>query len=191
MRFARKPQKHGHFPVPASRGRALSLSAPFNKVHMVPERGSSSGTPQTRDLGLKASRVVRPGAIHPGRIACPYPLPPHAFRPRSRVYGISLVAYDQGAMRILLTVADKAGARPRKTVTGRMAKFDRFLLFSASLERKRWFASEQWPKTAEIDQGSEGQRVCDVDFYISYTSTRSTQYCRTVLFSIQSGRRRC
>ena len=40
-------------------------------------------------------------------------------------------------MYILLTVADMERARPRKVVTGTVANFDRFLLFSASLECKQ------------------------------------------------------
>ena len=71
--------------------------------------------------------------------------------------------------------AARRGARPRKTVTGKMAKFDRFLLFSASLHCKRKTASGQRPKTAEIDQPSEAKRVRTVDFYIFYTSTRPLQ----------------
>ena len=62
-----------------------------------------------------------------------------------------------GILCALLTVADTERARPRKTVTGRMARFDRFLLFSASLQCQWNATSGHWPKTAEIDQASEGQ----------------------------------
>ena len=62
-------------------------------------------------------------------------------------------------MCILLTGADMEGARPRKTVTVRMAKFDRFLLFSASLEKHLFDKSGHWPKTAEIDQGAGAKVV--------------------------------
>ena len=47
---------------------------------------------------------------------------------------VSLAARNQGVKCTLSTVADSAGARLRKMVTGRMAKFDRFPLFSASPE---------------------------------------------------------
>ena len=70
---------------------------------------------------------------------------------------IPLASRNQGTICILLTIADSAGARPRKTVTARMAKFDRFLLFSASPERQLLTVSSRYPKTAEIDQGSAGQ----------------------------------
>ena len=42
-----------------------------------------------------------------------------------------------------------------------MAKFDRFLLFSASPECKWKVRSEAGPKTAEIDQGAEAKVVGD------------------------------
>ena len=70
---------------------------------------------------------------------------------------VPLAARNQGTICILLAIADSAGARLRKTVTARMAKFDRFLLFSASPERQLLTASSRYPKTAEIDQGSAGQ----------------------------------
>ena len=62
-------------------------------------------------------------------------------------------------MCILLTVADMERAQPREMVTGRMAKFDRFLLFSASPEKHLFGKSGHRPKTAEIDQALEGQGV--------------------------------
>ena len=70
---------------------------------------------------------------------------------------VQLAAKDQGTKCTLSTVADSAGARPRKMVTVRMAKFDRFLLFSAVPGWQLSVNSRQWPKTAEIDQGSAGQ----------------------------------
>ena len=112
----------------------------------------------------------------------------HVFNPRSRVCGVSLLAHDQGTMCILLTVSDAERARPRKMVTGRTARFDRFPLFSASLECKQKVTLGQWPKTAEIDQASEGQRVRTTSFYIFYTSTRPPQHSRTVSLQMKSGR---
>ena len=82
----------------------------------------------TRDLGLK----TRGGCDTSHTLAIP-----GTFSPRSRVCCISLDVTDQGFMCVMLTVADKERARPRKMVTGRMAKFDRFLLFSAS-HRCQW-----------------------------------------------------
>ena len=70
---------------------------------------------------------------------------------------VPLAAKDQGTKCTLSMVADTERARPRKTVTARMAKFDRFLLFSASLGCQVQAVSGRWPKTAEIDQGKEGQ----------------------------------
>ena len=82
---------------------------------------------------------------------------PRTTSPRSRVCGLSLFASDQGILRTLLTVADTERTRPRKMVTARMARFDRFLQFSAS-PQCQWNATfGQWPKTAEIDQAPEGQ----------------------------------
>ena len=59
-----------------------------------------------------------------------------------------------------------------------MAKFDRFLLFSASPECKWKVRSEAWPKTAEIDQGAEAKVVDD----------HLAQHCLTGLETIESGR---
>ena len=47
------------------------------------------------------------------------------------------MAHEQGIMRTLLIVTDTERARPRRSVTGSVARFDRFLLFSASPECKR------------------------------------------------------
>ena len=94
---------------------------------------------------------------------------------RSRVSASCLRREVVGPREFCRLAQVTAGARPRKTVTGKMAKFDRFLLFSASLHCKRKTASGQRPKTAEIDQPSEAKRVRTVDFYIFYTSTRPLQ----------------
>ena len=101
--------------------------------------------------------------------------------PRSRVCGVSLVATDQGSMRILLTDADRERARPREADTERWPTLIDFCCFRLPPECKLKAASGQWPKTAEIDQASTVQRVCAVDFYIFYTSTRPTHHSRTVL----------
>ena len=80
-------------------------------------------------------------------------------------------------MCILLTGAGMERARPRKTVTVRMAKFDRFLQLSATLEKHLFDKSRHGPKTAEIDQGSEGQRV----------GGHFTHHCWTVRPAIETG----
>ena len=102
------------------------------------------------------------------------PALPRAYSLQPAVARLSVLhaAIYQGPKCALSTVTDSAGyppddsqpagaarrgARPRKMVTARMAKFDRFLLFSAQPECKWKAISETWPKTAEIDQGSEGQ----------------------------------
>ena len=82
---------------------------------------------------------------------------PHVPTARGRASRYSACGELSRVQACLSTVADSAGARLRKMVTGRMANFDRFLLFSASLECKQKVALGQWPKTAEIDQASEGQ----------------------------------
>ena len=64
-----------------------------------------------------------------------------------------------------------------------MAKFDRFPLFSASPDCLWKVFSESWPKTAEIDQGVEGQRAGNV----GYTSTRPSEHCRTESSAIGAG----
>ena len=137
----RKPQKVGHLSVPASRGRALSISTTVNKVRMIPERFAATETPQTRDLGLRARRYrcdarqgAKPCARGLGtRVQCNASNTNRT--PVVARLSVSLAARDQGTKCVLSMVADSAGARPRKSVKGRMAKFDRFLLFSASLER--------------------------------------------------------
>ena len=70
-----------------------------------------------------------------------------------------------------------------------MANFDRFPLFSASPEKHLFGKSGRWPKTAEIDQASDCQRVRTASFFIFYTSTRPSQHSRTVLLKIVSGQR--
>ena len=62
-----------------------------------------------------------------------------------------LVAVGFGGDTSLLSCTFCASARDS------MAKFDRFPLFSASLGWRLPVNSRQWPKTAEIDQGSAGQ----------------------------------
>ena len=89
---------------------------------------------------------------------------------------VSLVAVDLRAMCILLTGADSERARPREAGTEKMANFDRFLPFSAALEKSFRNNPLQWPKTAGIDQASHGQWVRDADLA---ASPRPTQHCRT------------
>ena len=86
----RKPQKVGHIPVPASRGRAPSRPATINLTHVFPRPLATTDNAETRDLVLKTRGVVRR---------------PRTTPLRSRVCGISLLAYDQGFKRTLLTVA--------------------------------------------------------------------------------------
>ena len=62
-----------------------------------------------------------------------------------------LVAVGFGGDTSLLSCTFCASARDS------MAKFDRFLLFSASQEYQWKTVFRRWPKTAEIDQGSAGQ----------------------------------
>ena len=57
---------------------------------------------------------------------------PRVFNPRSRVLALLVAARGRGNTRVCLIVVDSERARPRKMITGRMANFDRFLLFSAS-----------------------------------------------------------
>ena len=97
---------------------------------------------------------------------------------------VSLVAVDLRAMCILLTVADSERARPREAGTEKMANFDRFLPFSAALEKSFRNNPRQWPKTAGIDQASHGQWVRDADFA---ASPRPTQLCRTESSAIGAG----
>ena len=77
----RKPQKVGHIPVPASRGRAPSLPATINQTHVFPRPLATTDNAETRDLVLKTRGVVRR---------------PRTTPLRSRVCGVSLLAYDQG-----------------------------------------------------------------------------------------------
>ena len=77
------------FSVPASRGRALSVSAIINEMRVFPQPLATTDNAETRDLGLKTRKVVR----HPRTT----PL-------RSRVCGVSLFAHDQGTRRTLLIV---------------------------------------------------------------------------------------
>ena len=58
-RKLQKAIKVGHLPVPAFRGRALSLSATVNSTHMILRSVTTGETPQTRDRGLKTHGVVR------------------------------------------------------------------------------------------------------------------------------------
>ena len=135
---------------------------------------AKSETQQTRDLGLKtcegcgmpanarpwaddtrglqhtkcATWGLRRAARHPERI--------HAVARLS----VLLAARDQGTKCALSMTADRERARPRKSATGRMAKFDRFPLFSASPGRQLKTVFRTWPKTAEIDQGLVGQSLC-------------------------------
>ena len=146
----RKPQKHGHLSVPASRGRALSVSATTNQTRVFPRPIVTSNNVETRDLGLKTR-----GGRAPEAHACA----PTYLQPAVARLSVSLAARGQGAKCTLSMVTDSAGARPRKMVTAVMANFDRFLRFSASLKCKRKDPSFQLPKTAEIDQWSEGQSV--------------------------------
>ena len=64
-----------------------------------------------------------------------------------------LTAVGFGGNKSLLRCTFCASARDS------MAKFDRFLLFSASLECQWKTVFRQWPKTAEIDQGWEAKAV--------------------------------
>ena len=77
-------------PVPASRGRAPSRPATINLTHVFPRPLATTDNAETCDLVLKTRGVVRR---------------PRTTPLRSRVCGISLLAYDQGFMRTLLTVA--------------------------------------------------------------------------------------
>ena len=129
----------------ASRDRAPSCIYASQQSTHGPLTSCRKQNTEMRDLGLKTCGDCAP--------------PPQTTHPRSRVCGISLVITDYGIMCVMLTVADRERARTRKMATGRMAKFDRFLQFSASLEKHLFGKSRYRPKTAEIDQGSEGQRL--------------------------------
>ena len=59
---------------------------------------------------------------------------PRVFNPRSRVSALSVVARGQGNTCVWLIVADREGARPRKTVMGKMANLLRFAPFRGELE---------------------------------------------------------
>ena len=149
----------------ASRDRAPSCIYASQQSTHGPLTSCRKRNTEMRDLGLKTCGDCAP--------------PPQTTHPRSRVCGISLVITDYGIMCVMLTVADRERARTRKMATGRMAKFDRFLQFSASLEKHLFGKSRYRPKTAEIDQASEGQRV----------GQHSCRYCRTVSPKLKAGSR--
>ena len=140
-------------------------------THMLPRLFTTSETPQTRDLGLKTygSRV---SADWRHMVWLP------DTNMRSRVSASCWRREVVGPREFCRLAQVTAGARPRKTVTGRMAKIDRFLLFAASLHCKRKTASGQRPKTAEIDQPRKPNGCAPS------TSTSSTllhgHYSRTV-----------
>ena len=143
LRETAQTAKAWPFSVPASRGRAPAVTCNNQHDARAPPTSRQKQNAETRDLGLKTC------GVRARALMC--------LQPAVARLVIPLAASYQGLKRALSTVADSAGARPRKMVTGRMANFDRFLLFSASLECKQKVALGQWPKTAEIDQASEGQ----------------------------------
>ena len=119
-------------------------------THMLPRLFTTSEMPQTRDLGLKTSGSRE-------TVDRRHVLQLLDANMRSRVSAFCLGREVVGPREFCRLAQVTAGARPRKSVTGRMAKFDRFLLFSALLDRQWKAVSGQWPKTAEIDQPSEGR----------------------------------
>ena len=51
------------FSVPASRGRALSVSITINQAHLVPRPLATINNAETRDLGLKTRRMRMRGVV--------------------------------------------------------------------------------------------------------------------------------
>ena len=147
------------FPVQPSAVALLWLPATINQAHVFPRPVATVNNAETRDLGL----MTREGC---GMPANSRPWTDDTRRdPPERIHAVArlsvpLAARDQGTKCALLMVADRERARPRKSVTGRMAKFDRFPLFSASLERQLNTVFRPWPKTAEIDQVLVGHSLC-------------------------------
>ena len=117
--------------VPSSRGRALSVSATINQMRVFPQLLATTDNAETRDLGFKTHGTP---AVGIRGFTVMRDAPNH--KPTVARLSVSLAARGRVTMCTLSMVADSAGARPRKMVTARMAKFDRFLLFSASPERQ-------------------------------------------------------
>ena len=102
---------------------------------------------------------------------------------RSRVCGVSLLAHEQGIMRTLLIATDTERARPRRSVTGSVARFDRFLLFSASPECKWKVVLGNSRKLRKSIKGRQAKGCVEVGI-----SALTRQQSRTVLFKMRSGR---
>ena len=86
-------------------------------------------------------------------------------------------------MRTLLIVTDTERARPRRSVTGSVARFDRFLLFSASPECKRKVILGNSRKLRKSIKGRQAKGCAEVGI-----SALTRQQSRTVLFKMRSGR---